>query len=287
MITINISSDLDVVTRYKELIASSLDGDSVYIRTKETLQDLFESGNITDVDKATVISQVMGALNTSVVSAAMQTALQWETQQKTIELQKLEMQYKLELLAQQATQIEYQIAESLADRQLKQAQLRRTFGVATVDTEGNVTSLTNVGTSYAQEQNTIQDTANKLALNTQIGSQTEEVQARTHKLVADTYVNHGLFTGYTVTDNGIASATKVNTGYTTLSDLNKQVAKEQAKGYTYNAWASAASAGASMLGTIAAAEVPEISATTYAELANIWKTPTTKLGNLAEPDIIT
>lgn len=39
-----VSSDLEVVAKYKELVASSLDGDSVYMRTKETLQDLFKLG---------------------------------------------------------------------------------------------------------------------------------------------------------------------------------------------------------------------------------------------------
>ena len=115
--------------------------------------------------------------------------------------------------------------------------------------------------------------------------QTKQVNAQTHKLVADTYVNHGMFTGYTISDNGITGTTMQAQGYTTLSQMNKIVAAEQAKGYSYNAWSNAASAGASMLGTLAGAEIQSIDATSWAEMINLWKTPTTKLGSIVTPAV--
>ena len=112
--------------------------------------------------------------------------------------------------------------DSLAGRQLKQAQRIREYGIATTDAAGNVTSLANNGKVYQEELNVIQNTANKALLPSQIAAQAEEVHARTHKLVADTYVNHGVYTWMNLGVN------KASTGYVTLSGLQKQVSKEQA-----------------------------------------------------------
>ena len=91
------------------------------------------------------------------------------------------------------------------------------------------------------------------------------------------------WTGLSAT--GISNVSKTNTGYVTLSDLQKQVSKEQARGYVYNAWSNAASAGASMLGTLAGAEIESIDSSSWAEMINLWKIPTQKLGESAAPTI--
>jgi len=48
----------------------------------------------------------------------------------------------------------------------------------------------------------------KIKQENQIESQTNQIYAQIHKLVADTYVNHGMFTGYTITNTGITGASK-------------------------------------------------------------------------------
>jgi hypothetical protein len=67
--------------------------------------------------------------------------------------------------------------------------------------------------------------------------------------------------------------------------MQKVVSGEQAKGYSYNAWSNAASAGASMLGTLAGAEIQSIDSTSWSEMINLWKTPTTKLGAIVTPTV--
>ena len=281
-ITILTETDLDVVEKQRKLVEEALGPDGAYIRLKETLIDLMDKGEIKGTDRANVVSTTLANLAGQITSVAMQTALAWASKEKELELKKLEMGYQLELLKQQSMLAENQVIDSLAGRQLKQAQRIREYGIATTDSNGNVTSLANNGKVYQEELNVIQDTANKALLPSQIAAQTEEVHARTHKTVADTYVNHGIYTWTNITDKGVTGVVKAATGYTTLSELQKQVAAQQAKGYSYNAWSNAATGASGMIGTLVAAEIPDLDPTQYLAL---WKTAMGKLNGITEPTI--
>ena len=284
MATISVltTSDLDVIDKQRKLTDEALGPDGVYIRLKETLLDLMDKGEIKSTDRANVVSTTLANLAGQITSVAMQTALAWASKEKELELKKLEMGYQLELLRQQGMLAENQVIDSLAGRQLKQAQRIREYGIATTDSNGNVTSLANNGKVYQEELNVMQDTANKSLLPSQIAAQTEEVHARTHKTVADTYVNHGIYTWTNITDKGVTGVVKAATGYTTLSELQKQVAAQQAKGYSYNAWSNAATGASGMIGTLVAAEIPDLDPTQYLAL---WKTAMGKLNGITEPTI--
>ncbi len=281
-ITVLTTTDLDVVNKQRELTTEALGPDGVYIRLKETLLDLMNNGEIKSTDRANVVSTTLANLAGQITSGAMQTALAWASKEKELELKKLEMGYQLELLKQQGILAENQVIDSLAGRQLKQAQRIREYGIATTDSNGNVTSLANNGKVYQEELNVVQDTANKALLPSQIAAQTEELYARTHKTVADTYVNHGIYTWTSITDKGVTGVVKAATGYTTLSELQKHVAAQQAKGYSYNAWSNAATGASGMIGTLVAAEIPDLDPSAYLSL---WQTAMGKLNGITEPTI--
>lgn len=281
-ITVLTTADLDVVEKQRKLVEEALGPDGAYIRLKETLIDLMDKGEIKGTDRANVVSTTLANLAGQITSGAMQTALAWASKEKELELKKLEMGYQLEVIRQQGLLAENQVIDSLAGRQLKQAQRIREYGIATTDSNGNVTSLTNTGKVYAEQANVEQDTVNKALLPSQIAAQTEEVYARTHKTVADTYVNHGVYTWTAIAPTGITGVVKASTGYTTLSDMNKQVAAQQAKGYTYNAWANAATSSSGMIGTLIAAEIPDLDPTTY---LSTWQSVVGKLNGIAVPSI--
>ena len=124
MATISIltTANLDVVNKQRELTTEALGPDGVYIRLKETLIDLMDKGEIKGTDRANVVSTTLANLAGQITSGAMQTALAWASKEKELELKKLEMGYQLELLKQQGMLAENQVLDSLAGRQLKQAQ---------------------------------------------------------------------------------------------------------------------------------------------------------------------
>ncbi len=80
----------------------------------------------------------------------------------------------------------------------------------------------------------------------------------------------------------MAGVQKLVTNYTTLSDLQKVVSAEQAKGYAYNAWGNAASSSGGMIGTLVAAEIPGLNYATYLDK---WMTAVTKINAVAAPSI--
>ena len=281
-VTVLTTTDLDVVEKQRKLVEESLGPDGAYIRLKETLIDLMDKGEIKGTDRANLVSATLSQFVGQVTTGAMQTALSWAAKEKELELKKLEMEYQLEVIRQQGLLAENQVIDSLASRQLKQAQRIREYGIATTDSAGNITSLANNGKVYQEELNIIQDTANKALLPAQIAAQTEEVHARTHKTIADTYVNHGIYTWTSITDKGVTGVVKAATGYTTLSELQKQVAAQQAKGYSYNAWSNAATGASGMIGTLIAAEIPDLNPTPYLTL---WQTAMGKLNGITEPTI--
>lgn len=285
MATILIETDLDVISKQRQLVEEALGPDSIYIRMKETLLDLLNDGSIKGTDRAKVVGETIAQMSASITANVMSTGLAWAEAEKKLALQKEELEKQLDILVQNKLLAENQVANSLAERQLKQAQLLRNYGTPSKDSDGNVTLLANEGKEYVTIQNIEADTANKVIQGEVLVATKEQNWAQTHKLVADTYINHGVFTWTNLGANGLTGVNKTSTGYVTLSDLQKQVSKEQARGYVYNAWANAASAGASMLGTLAGAELESIPSTTWTEMINLWKNPTQKLGNELAPNI--
>ena len=285
MATILIETDLDVISKQRQLVDEALGPDSIYIRMKETLLDLLNDGSIKGTDKAKVVGETIAQMSASITANVMNTGLAWAEAEKKLALQKAELEKQLDILEQQGKLTENQVAATLADKQLKQAQLLRMYGTPSKDSDGNVLVLGNDGKEYASILNIEADTDNKGLQGEVLTATKEQNWAQTHKLVADTYVNHGVFTWSGLSSTGITGVSKTYTSFVTLSDLQKQVSKEQARGYVYNAWANAASAGASMLGTLAGAEIESIPSTTWTEMINLWKTPTQKLGSEVAPNI--
>ena len=249
--TSTVTIDLDVLTKYNELVKESLGGDSVYIRAKETVEALVADGSLDDAQKATVISEVIGGAVNGITSSAMSTALQWSMQEKELALKKLEMDQQLNILAQEIVLKEAQTDQIDAQNRLAQVESRRMYGIATFDVNGNITSLTDSGKVWEDVLLIRQNATNAVTEGTLVETKIVESKAVAHKIVADAYVNFGSYTF--VVDpgtDGLASVTQTHVGgHVTLSDTQQVIAVEQGKGYTYNAWANALTGSASMLGT--------------------------------------
>jgi len=282
MVNIITNSAIDVVEKQRLLVDEALAPDGAYIRAKETLNDLLDRGGITEELRAKVIGETISQIAIGITANAMSTGLQWAAKETENSFKKEEMSRTLALLDSQVEEAKEKAVASIAAKQLLQAQLIRDYGQPILDNDGNVVSLPDSGRIYETIENLKQDTANKVKLNDQVVAQTDEVYARTHRLVADTYINHGVFQWTSLNNNGMSGVQKLVTNYTTLSDLQKVVSAEQAKGYAYNAWGNAASSSGGMIGTLVAAEIPGLNYTTYLDK---WMTAVTKINAVAAPSI--
>lgn len=282
MVNIITNSAIDVVEKQRLLVEEALAPDGAYIRAKETLNDLLDRGGITEELRAKVIGETISQIAIGITANAMSTGLQWAAKETENSFKKEEMSRTLALLDSQVEEAKEKAVASIAAKQLLQAQLIRDYGQPILDNDGNVVSLPDSGRIYETIENLKQDTANKVKLNDQVVAQTDEVYARTHRLVADTYINHGVFQWTSLNNNGMAGVQKLVTNYTTLSDLQKVVSAEQAKGYAYNAWSNAATSSGGMIGTLVAAEIPGLNYTTYLDK---WMTAVTKINAVSAPEI--
>ena len=279
---ISLDTSMDVISKYKQLVEASANGESLYVRAREVIKALKEDNLITNGDEGTAIAQVVAQLSGSASSQAMSTALAWEGAEKDLVLKKEELEKKIDLLKIEATKAEYDADLAKVTKNAAEAKMIREYGANIVYVNGSVATLPDEGRAYEEIKSMKQSTLNAEATNYGIKAQTEQAHASIHKLVADTYVNHGMYFGYTITENGITGTQKLSTGYVTLSEMNRVVAGEQAKGFVLNAYSNAASSSAGMIGTLVAAEIPGLDPTQYLQT---WKSAVDKLNDLAVPII--
>lgn len=256
MTTITVSNTLDVVSKYDTLVQQSLGGNSVYIRAKETVEELVANGVLTGAQKAEVLSSILSSMVTSITSASMSAAIQWANTEKEIEFKKLELAKQLDILDKDILLKDAQVNQVTNATRLAKVESRRMYG-AGVFTGEDLSSLDSTGKVSADIVLTEAQTAKAGTEDTLLSQKISESHAAVHKIVADTYVNYGNYSYTGLSAGGISSVTENHGAFKTLSDTQKDIAIEQAKGYTYNAWANALTGSASMLGTAIAAEYAE------------------------------
>lgn len=279
---ISLDTDIDLITKQRELVQEALGPDGAYIRLKETLEEYYDEGTLKNPDVANAVGQALSNMAVSITAQAMNAALDWAAREKALVLQKEELEYKIDLMKLEAEKAAFDRDTAEAAKIYTQAKTIREMGTPTI-VNGDVASLPNEGSAYWQTEILKTEEELKELAKDQVDAQTKQVQAQVHKLVADTYVNHGMFTGYIINDNGIIGTTKQAQPDVTLSEMNKQVAAEQAKGYAWNAWSNAASSSAGMIGTVAAAELTN--QTLVENALNTWNTSVTKLNQITAPTI--
>lgn len=260
--TNQVTSDVSVIEKYNSLVKESIGGESIYIRAKETVQELVNDGAITDAQRAEVISNVISSAVNSITSSAMSAALDWAKYEKELALKKLEMDQQLSLLAAEVEIKTAQKAQIEMQTRLAQVESKRMYGTGTFSpVDGTLASLAEDGKVHEDIKLTRQQVANATTENNLISTKVLESKAAVHKIVADTYVNYGAYKfNYNEAGEGISQITQINTDYKTLSDTQRNIAIEQGKGYTYNAWANALTGSASMLGTAIASDYFDFSA---------------------------
>lgn len=269
MAVITVTNELDVIEKYECLVRQSLSGESAYIRAKETIQELFADGTITSAEKATVVSNVVSSIAGSIANTSMTTALAWAQAEKEVALKKLPLSIELDILAQDLLLKEAQVEQINSAIRLSKVESKRLYGTGTF-VGNDLTALADEGKVYTEIQLTDTQRGKVVSETTLIDQKLNESYAAVHKIVADTYVNYGAYTYTGVGPAGITTVTANHGAFKTLSDTQQEIAIEQAKGYTYNAWANALTGSASMLGTAIAAEYAEFGVgTTGGDLLNI------------------
>lgn len=284
MATITETSTYDILDKYTALVRESLSTDSAYIRAKETINDLVADGSIDESQKAEILSNIISSIANTITTSSMQAALSWAQSEKEFAFKKLSQEKELDVFTREIALKTAQAEEVNNKIRLAKVESKRVYGTATFDADNNILSLDNTGKVY-RDMELVDEQISKTSAETALTSQKlNESYAAVHKIVADTYVNYGSYTYSGLSTTGLSTVTAQHGSFVTLSDTQQDIAKEQAKGYTYNAWANALTGSASMLGTAMAAEYAEFgTGTTGGQLLDIIKTTATSLQNATTP----
>lgn len=257
MATITVTNDLDVAEKFDTLVRQALSGNSAYIRAKETVQELVDSGAIDESQKAEIISNIVGGVVNNINSSSMSTAMAWANAEKEVALKKLELAKQLDILDEEVLLKGAQVDQVSNAVRLAKVESKRVYGTAVFDQDGNIQSLANDGKVAKDIALTEVQTTKVSSDKALVDQKVKESYAAVHKIIADTYVNYGNYSYSLPSETGVGTVTAQHGSYKTLSDTQQDIAIEQAKGYTYNAWANALTGSASMLGTAIASEYAE------------------------------
>lgn len=281
-VTIAVTNKLDVMSKYKELLKESMGKDSPYIRAKETLEKMYTDNDVPQESKGEVLASLISSLNTSVMTTSMNTALEWAAKEKDLELKKIELEKQLQLLNYNIEQAKAEVDRTTNADLIQQAESLRQHGRMTV-VNGRVVGLSDEGLMFyginlAKEKVESEQKAQNLS-----EAKVKETYAGINKLVADTFVNYGSFTGYEINESGITGITDTTPiGYTTLSKTQIAIGKEQAKGYAWNAWSNVASGLGSTIGVALTSET-DIFTGTNGDILSEWKDTISKMNRIQPP----
>ena len=109
--------NIDITDTYSKIMKAATGQDSIYIKAKETMQDFYTNNSgLTDMQKATLMSQMISEIAKSVTSEAMQTALK-------IDMENRDAPYALTKLKADTMMVEAEMQKMAADIDIAKQQL--------------------------------------------------------------------------------------------------------------------------------------------------------------------
>ena len=265
--TTELVGDLDVIDTYKELMEASTGPQSAYLRTKETLVDMFENTTFTDQEKSTVIAQTLSTIATSITTGALDAAIKIATENRDAKYALTKIREDTKFVTAQTAKVEQDISKSEADTDSmvwenykRQASLYRDWGVKPWELSGNVGST-------VENKNLIED-----------GTKVQEnkmAKASLYTTYAKSYRQDGI----------VMPIVSDTTGYMTTaagddygqSYWQNMVTERQWKGFDDNMRQHVANSSASMISMLLSTEVELPTATT--EYLNQWDSSLSYLNN--------
>ena len=246
---------LDVTKYYRELMNASMDKDSVYIHAKETMQSFFENSNMTDPDKANILSGMLTQMVGSITANSMSTALAVAKEERdgTYQLTKLRedtllTQEQRDKLAQdkenailQGKLIDTQRDDLVIKAWAEQASMEKDLGV-------NLDNLPATTDTVKLPSAAVSDKGIKW-------EQIQQLKMSVYATLAKSYRESGVVT-WTVdgTTNKINTITDLAPSNPGLTKRQEEVAIRQKKAFDDNMEQHAANSSANMIGLLISAE---------------------------------
>jgi len=122
-IAVDISQEFDIVEKYKSLMQATINDESIYERAKATFMVHFKDLQLTETEKAKIISEHTISFSAQMSATSMQTALAWAKEEVGKTYEYTEIVAKTELLQAQTLKVSEDICLAQAEIALKEAEL--------------------------------------------------------------------------------------------------------------------------------------------------------------------
>ena len=236
-----VDGELDVSTKFIQLMQDSLEDESTYMRAKDTMYHLFENLNINEVEKAKLVSANIIQLTTNVTTSAMTTALAWAKEERdgAYALAKIKADTEVALAEYEKVKSEICLidkktaSECATVTEISARSIRDNGRPATFDADGcTVLTLQDEGLKYEQ------------AL---------QVEASKYQIFADAFRKSGVVQiGTDINDGVLKGLSGDDDGYTWQQIQN---AERQRIAYEDSKLNHAANSSAAMIGQMLTAEI--------------------------------
>ncbi len=232
---------LDVSSRYKQLMQDTLSEDSLYIRAKDTMYANFDKLNLTAEEKAKLVSEHVAMMTSQLSGAAMQTALQWEKEERDGAYTLAKVKAETENAIAQSELIAEQVCQAQKQTELICAQITATVS-GTFRENGMPTGYTADGCTPTG----LDDTGLKY-------HQTKQVEAATYQSYADAFRKSGVVKigADTTNNNMMKGLSGDDDGFTNQQAKN---AERQRIGFEDSKRNHAANSAAAMIGQLLSSE---------------------------------
>ena len=232
---------LDVISRYKKLMTASVTEDSLYELSKKTIFELSKDLNLTEQERAQIVTQQITQMTTSMSNAAMQVALEWAAKDATIGYETAILKENASKAAAEAELTTAKICTEQSNESLVCANIEATIA----------SSIRDNGRVDAYDQN---DPCKPIMLKEEglKYAQTDQVNASTYQILADAYRKSG------VVQIGVENGTRKglggdNAGHTFAQTM---VANRQVTSFEDSKRNHAVNASSQTIGQLIAAEAP-------------------------------
>ncbi len=251
---------LDVSGKYIQLMQDTLSDDSLYIRAKDTFKVIFDDLQLTEIQKAELVSQHVAGMTSQLSGAAMQTALSWSKEERDGAYMLAKIKAETELTMAQALKAEEEIC-------LTQKQTEKMCADITATISGSYRE-NGIPTGYEADgckPTGLDDTGLKF-------HQTKQVMGATYQIYADAFRKSGIVQVRTDTsDDVIKGMVGDDDGYTNQQSKN---AERQRIAYEDSKLNHAANSSATMIGQLLSSETLS---TNNAQDIDLWRETVAKL----------
>lgn len=244
--------DLEVIDLYKELMTVSTEQDSLYIKAKETLQSMFETGDFTGSEKSAIIAQTIAGIANGTTATILESAIAIAKENRDAPYVLAKLKEETILLQEQQNKLATENDLAAEDVKLKtytgwklQGELVRDFGIKAYELTLNddIVALVRydaAGIKYEAER---------------------QARANVYNTYASSYRGNGFVSVNLNADGSLAATTTADTNGLTHAQTNVAIRQEQ--GFDDNMRQHVANSSATMMSMLLSTEASGINYTPY------------------------